>query len=122
MNNPTPLHLAEPLAIDEARTASRTLASQRRAAEDNLQAAVEHAAVTEAKYRKSYARAIIAAEGPVTIREAVAKSETAAIAYDRDLASGMVRVCQERLRGLEGERSQIRALMDMSARQFGAGA
>ena len=120
--NPTPIHLAEPLAIDEARSASRALASQRRNAEDTLQAAVEHAAASEQKYRKAYARAIVSVEGPAVVKEAQAKAQASGEAYDRDLAVGMVKVAGERLRGLEGERSQLRALMDMSARQFGAGA
>lgn len=120
--NPSPIHMAEPLAIDEARSASRALASQRRNAEAELERAVEHAAATEQKYRKAYARAIVSVEGPAVVKEAQAKANAAAEAYDRDLASGMVKVAGERLRGLEGERSQLRALMDMSARQFGAGA
>lgn len=118
--NPTPIHLAEPLSIDEARAASRALASQRRNAEDTLEKAVTHAADCEHKYRKAYARAIVTVEGPAVVKEAQAKSNAAAEARDRDIAAGMVKVAQERLRGLEGERSQLRALMDMSSRQFGA--
>lgn len=118
--NPTPLHLAEPLGIDEARAASRALASQRRNAEQTLEDAVEHAASAEQKYRKAYARAIVTVEGPAVVKEAQAKANAAAEAYERDLAIGMVKVAQERLRGLEGERSQLRALMDLSSKLYGA--
>lgn len=120
--NPTPIHLAEPLAIDEARSASRALASQRRNAEAELERAVEHAAATEQKYRKAYARAIVTVEGPAVVKEAQAKAQASSEAYERDLAAGMVKVAQERLRGLEGERSQLRALMDLSSKMYGAGA
>lgn len=122
--NPIPLHLAEPLAIDEARAASRALASQRRNAEAELESAVEKAAETEREYRKALAVAWarMAGDGTAASRDAKAKSDVAQEAYERDLAAGMVKVCQERLRGLEGERSQLRALMDLSAKMYGAGA
>lgn len=122
--NPTPLYLAEPLAIDEARQASRTLAAQRRLAESNFEAAVERAADAERNYRKARAQeyAKIAGGGTAAQRESIIDAATADLRYERDLAAGMQKAMQERLRGLEGERSQLRALMDMSARTFGAAA
>lgn len=122
--NPTPLHLAEPLGIDEARTASRALASQRRGAEANLESAVETAAATERDYRLALAKAFAkyADRGTAAQREAEARADVAEQSYKRDLAAGMVKVCQERLRGLEGERAQLRALMDLSKSTYGTGA
>lgn len=124
MTNPQPIYLEEPLSIDEARKASRTLATQRRTVEHELEEAVKHAAQTEADYRKELARAFAqeAGEGTAAQREANANAAASDSRYQRDLAAGMVKVWQERLRGLEGERSQLRALMDLSARTFGAGA
>jgi hypothetical protein len=123
MTNPTPLHIEEPLSIDDARRASRTLATQRRIAEDNLESAVTKAAETERDYRKSLAVAFVKnTEGTAAQREAQARADVAKESYERDVAAGMVKVCQERLRGLEGERSQLRALMDLSAKVYGAAA
>lgn len=124
MNNPTPLHLAEPLGIDEARQASRTLAGQRRNAEKFFEECIERASETERDYRKARAKeyARIAGEGTAAQREAIVDAATADKRYERDLAAGMQKAAQERLRGLEGERSQLRALMDLSARTYGAAA
>lgn len=110
------LHLERPLEIDEARLASRRMAEQRRAAEDELQRCVEQAAETERLYRLAFSRAFIDAEGTAAAREAEAKAISANECYARDLAAGMVRVQTERLRGLEGERSQLKSLTDWSAR------
>jgi hypothetical protein len=110
------LHLERPLEIDEARLASRRMAEQRRAAEDQLQHLVEDAAQTERLYRLAFSQAFIAAEGTAAAREAEAKAKSADECYARDLAAGMVKVQTERLRGLEGERSQLKSLTDWSSR------
>jgi hypothetical protein len=110
------LHLERPLEIDEARLASRRMAEQRRAAEDDLQHRVETAAEAERLYRLAFSKAFIAAEGTAAAREAQAKAESADECYARDLATGMVKVQTERLRGLEGERSQLKSLTDWSSR------
>jgi hypothetical protein len=116
MTNPAALNLEEPLEISEAREASRAAARQRRAAEDTLQQAVETAAQAERLYRLAFSKAFIAAEGTAAAREAKAKAESADECYRRDVAAGMVRVQTERLRGLEGERSMLKSLVDWSAR------
>jgi hypothetical protein len=116
MPNPAALHLAEPLDIDEARQASRAMARLRRDAENTLETFVQKAAETERTYRQAYATAFINATGTAGEREAKAKSESAQQAYERDLAAGMVKVQTERLRGLEGERSQLKSLTEWSMR------
>lgn len=116
MTNPVALHLEEPLSLDEARAASRAMASQRRAAEETLQALVEDAAHKEHAYRKAYADAIVKADGTAEARKALALAECAREAMDRDISAGMVRVQTERLRGLEGERSLLKSLVDWSSR------
>lgn len=110
------LHLERPLEIDEARLASRRMAEQRRAAEDELQRSVERAAETERVYRLAFSKAFVEAEGTAAAREAEAKAASADECYARDLAAGMVRVQTERLRGLEGERSQLKSLCEWSMR------
>lgn len=110
------LHLERPLEIDEARLASRRMAEQRRAAEDELQHCVERAAETERLYRLAFSKSFIVAEGTAAAREAEAKATSANECYARDLAAGMVRVQTERLRGLEGERSQLKSICEWSMR------
>lgn len=114
--NPVALHLERPLEIDEARTAARRMAEQRREAENTLQAQVERAAETEREYRKAFSTAFVNAEGTAAAREAEAKAASADECYARDLAAGMVKVQTERLRGLEGERSMLKSLTDWSSR------
>lgn len=116
MSNPVALHLERPLEIDEARLASRRMSEQRRAAEDALQAQVQKAAEAERVYRKRYAVEFVQAQGTAAEREAVAKAGSADECYERDLAAAMVKVQTERLRGLEGERSQLKSLTEWSMR------
>lgn len=105
--NPVALHLEEPLSIDEARHAARAMALQR---------LVEEAAQAESEYRKAFSEAFINATGTAGEREAKAKAASAAECYRRDVAAGMVKVGTERLRGLEGERAMLRALIEWSSR------
>lgn len=109
-----PLYLEQPLEIDEARLAARRLADQRRQAEKDIEEQVKLAAEMEREYRKAYAKAFVTAIGTAGEREAIAKRESAPQAYDRDIQAGMVKVLQEKLRGLEGERSMLKTLMEWS--------
>lgn len=106
--------LDEPLAMNEARTASRAAAENRRNAESNYEAAIREAADKERTYRRRLAIEIVKAEGTATAREFVARSEAADTSYDRDVAAGMVKVAEQRLRGLEGERAMLRQLIEWS--------
>jgi hypothetical protein len=116
VTNPAALTLEQPLEISDARKASRKLADQRRVAELEHERLTRDAAEKERQYRKAYAVAFVQAEGTAAEREAVAKAESADQAYERDLAAGMVKVTVERLRGLEGERSQLKSLVEWSAK------
>jgi hypothetical protein len=109
--------MRNPLDLDDARHAARRLAELRRTAEDEHEKAVERAADSERLYRKAFARAFVQATGTAAEREAKARSEAADAAYKRDLDAGMVKVAAERLRGLEGERSMLRSLMEWSQRR-----
>ena len=111
-----PLTLEQPLEIDDARRAANRLATQRRDAELHLEAQVREAAELEAVYRQALAKAFIQAEGTAAEREAKARAEVADAQIDRDVAAGMVRVLTERLRGLEGERSMLKSLIEWSQR------
>lgn len=116
MSNPAALTLEQPLEIDDARRASRRLAEMRRDAEDAHEQLTKDAAEAERLYRKAYSQAFVQATGTAAEREAKAKAEASQEAYERDLAAGMVKVQVERLRGLEGERSQLKSLVEWSMR------
>lgn len=117
MSNPRPLILEDPLDIDQARHASRLLAEQRRGAEQTLESLTRDAADKEAAYRKGLAKAFVGVEGSSAAeREANARAKVADLSLARDVAAGMVKVQTERLRGLEGERSMLKSLVEWSAR------
>lgn len=112
-----PLLLENPLEIDEARRASHALAQQRRAAETRLDELTREAAEKERDYRKKLAESFLHAKGDTAaMREADAKKLAADAGYERDLAAGLVKAQHERLRGLEGERSQLKTLSEWSAK------
>lgn len=112
-----PLLLEHPLEIDDARRASHALAQQRRAAEVDLTRLTEEAAEAERQYRKTLSQSFLVAEGgSAAHREADAKARAADAGYERDLKVGLVKACHERLRGLEGERSQLKTICEWSAK------
>lgn len=118
-----PLLLENPLEIDDARRASHALAQQRRAAEEELDRLAREAAEAERLARKDLARAFLIAEGDTAaMREAHARSLAADAFYRRDLAVGLVKAQHERLRGLEGERSQLKTICEWSAKMAFTGA
>jgi hypothetical protein len=116
MTNPAALTLEQPLDIDDARRASRRLAELRRDAENSHEQFAKEAAEAERTYRKVYSMAFVQATGTAAEREAKAKAIAADEAYERDLKASMVKVQVERLRGLEGERSQLKSLTEWSMR------
>lgn len=116
MPNPAALTLKQPLDLDDARIAAQRMATLRRGAEDALEVQVGVAAEKEAAYRKAYSQAFVKAEGTAAEREAVAKAQVSKECSERDVAAGMVKVQTERLRGLEGERSMLKSLIDWSSR------
>lgn len=112
-----PLLLEQPLEISDARRASHVLAQQRRSAEERLEELAEQAAEAERFARKELARCFLIAEGnSAAQREAHARSLAADAFYQRDLAVGLVKAQHERLRGLEGERSQLKTICEWSAK------
>lgn len=112
-----PLLLEQPLEISDARRASHALAQQRRAAEDDLKVLTEEAADAERLARKKLAECFLIAEGASAAqREAHARALAADAFYERDLKVGLVKACHERLRGLEGERSQLKTICEWSAK------
>jgi hypothetical protein len=74
------------------------------------------AAEAERAYRKAYASAWVQADGTAEERKAKAQAACADLSYQRDLKQGMVKVLSERLRGLEGERSMLKSLVEWSSK------
>ena len=73
------------------------------------------AADAERDYRKKLAEMFVTAEGgTAAAREADARAGAAEAAYERDIQAALVKVMQEKLRGLEGERSMLKTLMEWS--------
>ena len=123
MSNPAALTMEHPLDLDDARRAARRLAELRREAEAQHEAALQAAAQAEADYRRAFARALVSTEArSAGEREALAREQTATESYDRDLKGGLAKAAAERLRGLEGERSMLKSLIDWSARLDPSGA
>lgn len=115
-----PYLLRDPLDMDDARKASREVTRLRREAENSLRGAVQAAAEAEAAYRMALATAIVVkrSEGPATtaVDEARGSAQVAGPLETFRLAEGMVDAAKERVRGVEGERSLLKSLIDASAR------
>lgn len=109
----------DPLDMDDAREASRRSSQMRRQAEADLRAAVENVGKNEGEYRKLLAQEIVRAktEHGATAALDIAKGEKGVVKalVDFRVSSGMVDAAKERLRTVEGDRSQLRGLIDFSA-------
>lgn len=118
-----PYRLNDPLEMDDARRASRRVAEIRRDAERAHREAVEAKADAERDYREAYAKEIVRLKA-----DGEASTTAAERARGEDnvkdklrafrLAEGMVDAAKERLRGVEGERSLLKSLIDASARMM----
>lgn len=114
-----PYKQGDPLDLDDARKASRRCSELRRAAEAELRNAVEECGRKEGAYRQALAKEIVTKrqEHPATVAVDLAKGEKnvneALVAFR--IAEGMVDAHKERLRTIEGERSQLKSLVDWSA-------
>lgn len=115
MTHSIPLTLHEPLSMLDAREALQVLSKQRRMAETELRDQIDKAATAEMAARKALAQAFVSAEGGTAAeREANARSIASSFFYKRDLETGLVKACQERLHGLDGERASLHRLVEMS--------
>lgn len=109
----------DPLDMDDAREASRTSSRMRRAAEAELRQRVEEVGKAEGAYRELLAKEIVAAKADhgATAALDIAKGDAKVVKalIDFRVASGMVDAAKERLKTIEGDRSQLRGLIDFSA-------
>lgn len=114
MTHSVPMTLREPLSMLDAREALQLLSKQRRAAEGELAEQITRSAQAEADYRRGLAEQFVRVEGTAAEREAKARAAVAGLSYQRDLQAGLVKACQERLHGLDGERASLHRLVEMS--------
>lgn len=114
-----PYREGDPLDADDAREASRMSSRLRRNAEAELRQAVENRGNAEGNYRMLLAKAIVRMrqDHPATVAVDMAKGEEDVnkALIDFRIADGMVDAHKERLRSIEGDRSQLRGLIDFSA-------
>lgn len=109
-----PLDLRDPLSLGDARDSMQLLSRQRRSAEQELRDQIERAAQAEADYRRALAAEFVKVDGTAAEREAKARANVADLSYKRDLQHGLVKACQERLQGLDGERASLHRLVEYS--------
>lgn len=114
-----PYKQEDPLDMDDARKASRRSSQLRRDAEADLRQAINDRAEKEGRYRKLLAKEIVRkrAEHAATLAVDLAKGEddVRAAMIDFRIAEGMVDAHKERLKTIEGDRSQLKSLIDWSA-------
>lgn len=114
-----PYREGDPLDMDDAREASRQSSRMRRGAEADLRAAVDRRGAAEGEYRKKLAQEIVKAKTAhgATAGLDIAKGQTEVVKalIEFRVADGMVDAAKERLRTIEGDRSQLRGLIDFSA-------
>ncbi len=95
------------------------MSETRRSVEDAYKDAGVKATDAELAYRKAYSQAYakrrIAGEGDGAA-DRYARGEAAALAHERDGAAATVKFLSERLKGLEGDRSLLKSLIDWSSR------
>lgn len=114
-----PLHIKQPLDVDDAREAGRNIVRFRNHYLREYHQAVENAAEKETAHHKIRAKAIVrmAEAHSVTLAPRLADGEedvTQALVEYR-IAAGLVEAAKERLRDIEGDRSTLKSLIDWSA-------
>jgi flagellar biosynthesis/type III secretory pathway protein FliH len=126
MSNPAlmdledPLRMVQPLDVDDARRASKLQAELRRQKSAEREKAAGVAARLEGEYRKARAKAYAAARAAgkgAGEAEVTADGESADARVEWKLQEAVVRGLDEALACLDGERSQLKSLMDWSARE-----
>lgn len=114
-----PYKQGDPLDMEDAREASRRSSVLRRQAEAELRAAVEDRAEKEGAYRKALAQKIVELRSECSATEAKerARGEEPVVSkmIEFRVAEGMVDAHKERLKTIEGDRSQLKSLVDYSA-------
>lgn len=114
-----PYRERDPLDMDDAREASRRVARLRRDAEAQLIRGVKDRATKEGDYRETLAKQIVVqkADHGSTVAKELAhdNADVKKALVEFKIAEGMVDAYKERVRGVEGERSMLKSLIDWSS-------
>ena len=119
MSNLGPLTLEHPLEIDDARRAGHRMSQLRQQAEKDYTAALIDKAETEATYRKALSEAFVrlrdagVAGGAAEIQ---AKGDVVQSSKERDIAEGMAKAAEQRLKSLAEDRATLHRLVEWSMR------
>lgn len=115
-----PYREQDPLDMDDARAASRRVSRLRRDAEAQLVKRAREKGEKESEYRRLRSIAITEAraDGPATTAKEMADgdSKVRKALVEWKVAEGMYDAARERVKGVEGERSMLKSLIDWSAR------
>lgn len=126
-----PYELNDALDMSDAREAARVIARKRKAAKDKLadaiddyESALAEEADKERTYRKHKAHLWLKAEGDTAkAKEAWVDAESATARYERDIATGLakgalqrIKLAEEELQEVDGERASFHRLVEWSAR------
>lgn len=114
-----PYREQDPLDMDDARLASRRVSRLRRDAEAQLVKRAREKGEKESEYRRLRSIAITEAraDGPATTAKEMADgdAEVRRALIEWKVAEGMYDAARERVKGVEGERSMLKSLIDWSS-------
>ena len=114
-----PYRERDPLDMDDAREAARRVSRLRRDAEGELRRQAQAKAEKEGAYRLARAKGILVekAEHGSTVAKELAdgREEVKKALVEWKVAEGLWDAARERVRGVEGERSMLKSLIDWSS-------
>lgn len=114
--NPSPLILDDPLAIDDARQAYRRSSELRREAVKTQTEAHTYLNGAERDYRKlKAARYYENMDAPSAgMRDAIVDAESADARFERDMAKSAIRAAEERVAEIDADRQSLNRLVEYS--------
>jgi hypothetical protein len=111
-----PFIMDEPLDYESGRVALKTINSRRMDALRDLENATQELTEAERAYRKERARVIGDLDGTALEKQVKLDGDTADFRHRRDGAEWAVKIIQERLRELDGQRASLHRLVEWSSR------
>jgi chromosome segregation ATPase len=112
---PQPFSLDEPIDFEDARQALKEIGRRRVSARQDLEKATGELVDAERDYRKERARKIGDATGTAVEKKEWLDGQTADLRHRRDGLEWTVKIIQERLADLDGQRASLHRLVEWSA-------
>jgi hypothetical protein len=113
-----PLELGPPLDYQDFRSGAQDIAKRRREAVDAYEAQAEVAAQAESTYQRIKATQFVTIREGSTATEAEntvkGKTNVRVAQIERDVESEKLKVCMERIKGIDAERASLHKLADWS--------